>query len=85
MGGVEPDVEHLKEAWKLIDDEEDGVVLPSGLWRANADLHTLCLVGHLLSNRPYRFKALCRSIKSMLLSIKGVDIKQLQEGESCYS
>ncbi|KAL0443902.1 UNVERIFIED_CONTAM: hypothetical protein Slati_2112900 [Sesamum latifolium] len=34
----------------------------------------------LLSNRPYCFEALCSSIKSMLLSVKGVDVQQLQEG-----
>ncbi|KAL0416666.1 UNVERIFIED_CONTAM: hypothetical protein Slati_3498500 [Sesamum latifolium] len=80
MGGVDPDVERLKKAWKLTDDEDDPMLLPSGLWCGQAESHKLCLVGRLLSNRPYRFEALCSSIQSMLLSIKGMDIQQLQDG-----
>ncbi|KAL0434010.1 UNVERIFIED_CONTAM: hypothetical protein Slati_2735300 [Sesamum latifolium] len=80
MGGVEPDVECLKKAWRLTEDEEDGVTLPSGLWRVTAESLRLCLVGRLLSDRPYRFEALSSSIKRMLLSVKRVKIKQLQEG-----
>ncbi|KAL0449049.1 UNVERIFIED_CONTAM: putative mitochondrial protein [Sesamum latifolium] len=43
MGGVEPNVERLQKAWHLTDDEEEGVILPSGLWRANLDSLRLCL------------------------------------------
>ncbi|KAL0439102.1 UNVERIFIED_CONTAM: hypothetical protein Slati_2393200 [Sesamum latifolium] len=54
--------------------------LPSGLRKANLDSHKLCVVGRLLSNKPFKFKALCSSIRSMILPVKGMDIRQLEEG-----
>ncbi|KAL0410998.1 UNVERIFIED_CONTAM: hypothetical protein Slati_3689500 [Sesamum latifolium] len=65
MGSVEPNVERLKKAWKLIDDEEEGVLLLSGLWHANSGSHTLCLVSRLLSNMPYHFEARSSSIQDL--------------------
>ncbi|KAL0405167.1 UNVERIFIED_CONTAM: hypothetical protein Slati_3830600 [Sesamum latifolium] len=77
---METDLGQLKKAWKLTEEEEDGALMPSGLWQSNSGAHNLCLVGRLLSTKPYRFKALCSSIQSMLLLVKGLDIKSLQEG-----
>ncbi|KAL0401022.1 UNVERIFIED_CONTAM: hypothetical protein Slati_4132100 [Sesamum latifolium] len=80
MGNVDADLERLSKAWKLTDEEEDGVILPRGLWEANTDSLKLCSVGRLLSNRPIRFETLCSSLQSMLLPVKGMEIKQLEEG-----
>ncbi|KAL0447659.1 UNVERIFIED_CONTAM: hypothetical protein Slati_1893800 [Sesamum latifolium] len=80
MGGVEADLERLSKAWTLTDEEEDGVALPGGLWETNLDSLQLCLVGRLLSSKPIRFESLCASLQSMLLPVKGMDIKQLDEG-----
>ncbi|KAL0370686.1 UNVERIFIED_CONTAM: hypothetical protein Sangu_0386700 [Sesamum angustifolium] len=80
MGGMESNLEQLSKAWKLTEDEEIGVTLPSGLWEANTDSLQLCLVGRLLSNRPIRFVALCLSLQSMLLPMQGMEIKQLEDG-----
>ncbi|KAL0367265.1 UNVERIFIED_CONTAM: hypothetical protein Sradi_3616600 [Sesamum radiatum] len=77
---MEPDLDQLKKAWKLTKGKEDGTLMPSGLWNSNSGEHNLCLVGRFLSNRPYRFEALCSSIQSMLLPVKGLDITSLQEG-----
>ncbi|KAL0463440.1 UNVERIFIED_CONTAM: hypothetical protein Slati_0231600 [Sesamum latifolium] len=79
MGSAGPDVELLKREWKLTEDEDDGVTFPGGLWSASSDSQRLCLVGHLLSSRPYHFEALSASIHSMLLPIKGLDIRELPE------
>ncbi|KAL0444689.1 UNVERIFIED_CONTAM: hypothetical protein Slati_2191600 [Sesamum latifolium] len=84
MGGVDLDVDRLKKAWRLTDEEEDEVLFPGGLWRAGGAVHSLCLVGRLLSNRPYRFEALCTSMKGMFLSVKGVEITQLEEGRLLF-
>ncbi|KAL0434063.1 UNVERIFIED_CONTAM: hypothetical protein Slati_2740600 [Sesamum latifolium] len=80
LGSMDPNLERLRKSWKLTDDEEEGVTLPSGLWQANSDSHKLCLVGRLLSNRPYKFEALASSIRSMILPVKGMETKQLEEG-----
>ncbi|KAL0320307.1 UNVERIFIED_CONTAM: hypothetical protein Sradi_5292200 [Sesamum radiatum] len=56
------------------------VFVLSGLWKANLDFHKLCVVGRLLSNKPFKFEALCSSIRSMILPVKGMDIRQLEEG-----
>ncbi|KAL0448421.1 UNVERIFIED_CONTAM: hypothetical protein Slati_1398500 [Sesamum latifolium] len=79
MGGAEAEVDRLNMAWRLTDDEEEGILVPSRLWAANADSHRLCLVGRLLSNRQYLFEGLCDSLHSMLLPVRGMEIKQLQE------
>ncbi|KAL0291267.1 UNVERIFIED_CONTAM: hypothetical protein Sangu_2538900 [Sesamum angustifolium] len=36
--------------------------------------------GRLLSNRSYRYEALRSSLQSMLLPVKGMEVKQLHEG-----
>ncbi|KAL0439022.1 UNVERIFIED_CONTAM: hypothetical protein Slati_2385200 [Sesamum latifolium] len=66
---MEPDSERLRKAWKLTDEEEEGVLLPSGLWQAKSNSHNLCLMGKLLSDKPYKFEALCSSIQSMHLPV----------------
>ncbi|KAL0451724.1 UNVERIFIED_CONTAM: hypothetical protein Slati_1150500 [Sesamum latifolium] len=80
MGGVEAELDRLNKAWRLNDDEEDPVLVPGGLWEAHVESHNLCLVGRLLSNRPYRHEALSTSLLSMLQPVKGMDVKQLDEG-----
>ncbi|KAL0345933.1 UNVERIFIED_CONTAM: hypothetical protein Sradi_4424600 [Sesamum radiatum] len=60
----------LSKAWNLTDDEESGVTLSSGLWEANVDLF----------NRPVHFGPLYSSLQSMLLPVKGMEIKQLEKG-----
>ncbi|KAL0319627.1 UNVERIFIED_CONTAM: hypothetical protein Sradi_5224200 [Sesamum radiatum] len=79
-GGVEVELDRIKRAWSLIDDDEEPVLIPSGLWEANAESRKLCLVGRLLSKRPYCHEALCSSLQSMFRPVKGLDIKQLEEG-----
>ncbi|KAL0443870.1 UNVERIFIED_CONTAM: hypothetical protein Slati_2109700 [Sesamum latifolium] len=80
MERVKPDLERLNRAWRLTDDEEDGIFVPGGLWEPNSASHELSLVGRLLSTRPYHFEALCSSLQSMLLPVKWMEIEQLQEG-----
>ncbi|KAL0407807.1 UNVERIFIED_CONTAM: hypothetical protein Sradi_1715100 [Sesamum radiatum] len=80
MGGVEVELDRMKRAWSLTDDDEEPLLIPSGLWEANAESRKLCLVGRLLSKRPYRHEALCSSLQSMFRPVKGLDIKQLEEG-----
>ncbi|KAL0300144.1 UNVERIFIED_CONTAM: Retrovirus-related Pol polyprotein from transposon RE1 [Sesamum calycinum] len=62
------------------EDEEQGIIVPTRLWEANVDSLNLCLVGRLLSYKPYRFEALSSSLQNMLLPVKGMEVKQLQEG-----
>ncbi|KAL0454804.1 UNVERIFIED_CONTAM: hypothetical protein Slati_0819600 [Sesamum latifolium] len=80
MGGVEADLERLTKGWKLTDDEEDGVSLPSGLWEANREPLKLCLVGRVLSVKSFWFEALSTSLQSMLLPVKGMEVKPLPDG-----
>ncbi|KAL0378892.1 UNVERIFIED_CONTAM: hypothetical protein Sradi_3194700 [Sesamum radiatum] len=63
-----------------MDEEEDGVSLLSGLWEANVGSLQLCLVGKLLSSKLVCFEAMCSSLQMMFLPVKGMDIKQLEEG-----
>ncbi|KAL0361231.1 UNVERIFIED_CONTAM: hypothetical protein Sradi_3807600 [Sesamum radiatum] len=80
MGRVEADLDQLKKASKLSDDEEEGTLVLSGIWEANVDFLALSLVGRVLSNRTVQFEALCSSLQSMLLLVKGMEVNQLQEG-----
>ncbi|KAL0319751.1 UNVERIFIED_CONTAM: hypothetical protein Sradi_5236600 [Sesamum radiatum] len=73
-------LDRLSRVWKLKDDEEDGVTLPSGLWKSNKESLDLYLVGRVLTAKPYRFEALTSSLQSMMLPVKGIDTKQLPEG-----
>ncbi|KAK4381240.1 hypothetical protein Sango_2987500 [Sesamum angolense] len=79
MSNISPDVELLKKAWKLRDEEEEGVTVPGGLWNTCSESQNLCLVGRLLSNRPYHLDSLGFSIQSMFLPVKRVEIKPVSE------
>ncbi|KAL0458943.1 UNVERIFIED_CONTAM: hypothetical protein Slati_0521500 [Sesamum latifolium] len=63
----------------LRDDEKAGMLMPDGLWNSNRESFHLCLVRRLSANHSYNFDGFCASIKSMLMAVKGVDIKQLRE------
>ncbi|KAL0423466.1 UNVERIFIED_CONTAM: hypothetical protein Sradi_0881400 [Sesamum radiatum] len=80
MGSVEEDLERLSKGLKLTDEEEDGIIVPNGLWEANTISVEWCLVGRLLSNKPVRFEEVCSSLQSMLLPAKGMEIKKLEDG-----
>ncbi|KAL0355426.1 UNVERIFIED_CONTAM: LINE-1 retrotransposable element O protein [Sesamum radiatum] len=80
MGGVEVELDRMKRAWSLTDDDEEPILIPSGLWEANTKSRKLCLVDRLLSKRPYRHEALCSSLQSMFRPVKGLDVKQLDDG-----
>ncbi|KAL0292596.1 UNVERIFIED_CONTAM: hypothetical protein Scaly_2582700 [Sesamum calycinum] len=74
---MELDVNHLRQALRLGDGDVDELVIPNGLWRSESAAHQLCLVGRLLSGRVVNFERMCASIRSTILPIKCMDIKQL--------
>ncbi|KAK4431430.1 hypothetical protein Salat_0905100 [Sesamum alatum] len=83
VGGMESVLEQLKKGLQLTEEEETGVAVPEGY--VDLAQSRLCLVRKLLSNKPYHFEGLCRSVQGMLNSMKGVDIKQLRGGSFSIS
>ncbi|KAK4420259.1 hypothetical protein Salat_2439000 [Sesamum alatum] len=79
-GGMETVLGQVKRGLKLTEDEEMGVVVPEG--DLDLEKSRLCLVGRLLSNKLYNFEGFSRSIKGMLIPVKGVKMKQLPEGRA---
>ncbi|KAL0387452.1 UNVERIFIED_CONTAM: hypothetical protein Sradi_2627000 [Sesamum radiatum] len=61
-------------------EEDSRVTMPGGSWQAKSLHNQMCLVGRLLVNRRVRFDALCTSVQGMLDSMKGMEIRQLDEG-----
>ncbi|KAL0458630.1 UNVERIFIED_CONTAM: hypothetical protein Slati_0490200 [Sesamum latifolium] len=74
------DLGRFNSSIPLRDDDEQGMVVPDGLWNSDTDSFHLCLVGRLLANRSYNYDGFCTAIKGMLNAVKGVEIKQLREG-----
>ncbi|KAL0394833.1 UNVERIFIED_CONTAM: hypothetical protein Slati_4449500 [Sesamum latifolium] len=56
----------FRSSIRLRDDEEEGMVVPDGLWNSDTESFHLCLVGRLLPSCSYNFDRL--------------EIKQLQDG-----
>ncbi|KAL0298472.1 UNVERIFIED_CONTAM: hypothetical protein Sradi_6507000 [Sesamum radiatum] len=71
----------LGQSLKLTEREGAGVVIPDGLWSTSSEDFQLFLVGRLLSTEQPKFEALVNSVKSMLNSMEGLEMRRLEEGQ----
>ncbi|KAL0416754.1 UNVERIFIED_CONTAM: hypothetical protein Slati_3507300 [Sesamum latifolium] len=81
---TDTEIGRFNKSIRLRDDEEEGMVMPDGLWNFDTESFNLYLVGRLLASRLYNFEGFCTAIKGMLNAIKGVEIKQLREGKLLF-
>ncbi|KAL0451288.1 UNVERIFIED_CONTAM: hypothetical protein Slati_1106900 [Sesamum latifolium] len=77
MGSLESVTSKLKQALQLGDKDVEEAVIPDGLWRAGSSNDHLCLVGRLLSKKAFNFEGMSASIRSMIMPVKGMEIKQV--------
>ncbi|KAK4427030.1 hypothetical protein Salat_1471900 [Sesamum alatum] len=80
MVGLEPDFGQFRRSLDLRDDESASLVIPNGLWHSDSEGSQLCLVWRVLTGRAFNFEGLVASVKSMLLPVQGMDIRQLPGG-----
>ncbi|KAL0404428.1 UNVERIFIED_CONTAM: hypothetical protein Sradi_2083600 [Sesamum radiatum] len=66
---------------RLTKEEDNGSMVPDGLWNVESEGYQLCLVGRLLSNRNVNFEGFSRSVQSVINLVKGMEIKQLPVGQ----
>ncbi|KAL0449291.1 UNVERIFIED_CONTAM: hypothetical protein Slati_1485500 [Sesamum latifolium] len=74
---MELDTNRLKKALQINDGEVEEVLMPEGLWGTKSGDYQLCLVGRFLSRRAVNFEGLCASIRSTIMPVKGMEIKQI--------
>ncbi|KAL0320137.1 UNVERIFIED_CONTAM: hypothetical protein Sradi_5275200 [Sesamum radiatum] len=70
----------LRHSLRMTEKEGTKVVIPDGLWAADAESHLLFLVGRVLTSKQPKFEALVSSVRSMLNPVKGLEMRRLSDG-----
>ncbi|KAL0318627.1 UNVERIFIED_CONTAM: hypothetical protein Sangu_2018900 [Sesamum angustifolium] len=75
---MEAELNRLGKALNLTEEEELGVVMPSGVWHSDSESRGFHTVGRLLSHKPYHVEALKTILHSSLNPVKGMEITFLE-------
>ncbi|KAL0320274.1 UNVERIFIED_CONTAM: hypothetical protein Sradi_5288900 [Sesamum radiatum] len=81
---MELEAEHFAKVLVLIEDEEDKLVIPLGVWNGTIERDGFYLVGRLLSSKSYRIEYLRSTIASIISPLKGMDITELGGGRLLF-
>ncbi|KAL0413619.1 UNVERIFIED_CONTAM: hypothetical protein Sradi_1563600 [Sesamum radiatum] len=74
---MDADLENLGAALKLSENENNGVVVPLGVWHRESDVEGLFIVGRILSSRSFHPDALKQTLHLSFNPVKGMDFKLL--------
>ncbi|KAK4439099.1 hypothetical protein Salat_0244700 [Sesamum alatum] len=76
---MDQDLHRLGRALNLAEEEENGVVVPLGIWHGEAESHGYFLVGRVLSSKPLHADSLRSVLLSAFNSVWGMDFKAIED------
>ncbi|KAK4383569.1 putative mitochondrial protein [Sesamum angolense] len=76
---MDQDIHRMGRALNLSEDEEQGVIIPLGVWHGESDRQGFFLVGRILSTKPFHPEALKTVLQSAFNLVKGMDFKVIED------
>ncbi|KAL0305017.1 UNVERIFIED_CONTAM: hypothetical protein Scaly_2999900 [Sesamum calycinum] len=76
---MDQDIHRMGRALNLSEDEEQGVIVPLGVWHGESDRQGFFLVGRILSTKPFHPEALKIVLQTAFNPVKGMDFKVIED------
>ncbi|KAL0433610.1 UNVERIFIED_CONTAM: hypothetical protein Slati_2695300 [Sesamum latifolium] len=81
---MDNEIENLGKSLKLIDEEDSGIEMPTGLWHGDTELEGFCLVGRLLSQKSVNFDAMRSILLTAFNPIRGMEAKLIEDNRILF-
>ncbi|KAL0301649.1 UNVERIFIED_CONTAM: hypothetical protein Sradi_6441700 [Sesamum radiatum] len=76
---MDSELGRLGSALSLTEEEEVGLVCPTGLWHTEPLARGFFIVGRLLSSKPFHPEALQTTLRTAFNPVKGMDLKMIED------
>ncbi|KAL0327910.1 UNVERIFIED_CONTAM: putative mitochondrial protein [Sesamum calycinum] len=76
---MDSELGRLGSALSLTEEEEVGLVCPTGLWHTEPLARGFFIVGRLLSSKPFHPEALQTTLRTTFNPVKGMDLKMIED------